>query len=74
MPVGKWVPSRGLLPTLSRPFSCAQSWLQSCCGAAAQSIGSGRSGQTNGIHFNEFDRQHVRRLRYKVTEETIPGM
>jgi transposase-like protein len=28
--------------------------------------------QTNGIHFNELDRQRLRRLRYEGTEKTTP--
>jgi transposase-like protein len=28
--------------------------------------------QTNGIHFNAFDRQRLKRARYEGTEETIP--
>ena len=28
--------------------------------------------QTNGIHFNELDRQRLRRLRYEGSEQTIP--
>jgi putative transposase len=28
--------------------------------------------QTNGIHFNQLDRQRLRRLRYKGTEQTTP--
>ena len=28
--------------------------------------------QTNGIHFNQLDRQRLKRMRYQGTESTIP--
>ena len=28
--------------------------------------------QTNGIHFNQLDRQRLKQLRYERTEQTIP--
>jgi hypothetical protein len=28
--------------------------------------------QTNGIHFNQLDRQRLKRMRYPGTEPTIP--
>jgi hypothetical protein len=28
--------------------------------------------QTNGIHFNQLDRQRLKRLRYEGAEEPIP--
>jgi hypothetical protein len=28
--------------------------------------------QTNGVRFNQLDRQRLKRLRYEGTEETVP--
>jgi hypothetical protein len=29
--------------------------------------------QTNGIHFNQLDRQRLNRMRYQGTEQTTPA-